>query len=284
MMIFLLFLAACTAGDSHDSVSGLQVLVSISPQKYFVEKIAGELVNVTVLIPPGASPAAFELSPSDMRTVSEADIWFSIGVIAEREWAEEFTGLNPDLLMVNTVEGIEMLPIDRDSHEHDHQHGDTDPHVWLSPEMVKLQVMTIADAMISADPVNGEIFRENAEEFLSEIEELQGEIHQLLDPCPGRSIMVFHPSWGYFADEFNLVQVSIESAGSEPSPGEMVQLLEYARLNSIRAVFVSPQFSRNAAETIAQELNVEVVVIDPLAEDWLENMFETASAICEVLN
>lgn len=283
-MIFVLVFAACIACDSHESGSGLKVIVSIVPQKYFVERIAGELVNVTVLIPPGASPAAFELSPSDMRTVSEADIWFSMGVIAEREWVEEFTDLNPDLLIVNTVADIEMFPFDRDSHHHDHQHGDIDPHVWLSPELVKLQVTTTADAVISTDPANEDVYRVNTEEFLSDIEELQGEIHQLLDPFTGRSIMVFHPSWGYFADEYNLVQVSIESAGSEPSPGEMIQLLEYARLNGIRAVFVSPQFSRSAAETIAQELNVEVVVIDPLAEDWLENMLETASAISEVLN
>lgn len=284
LIALFLILASCTSGDSQRTESGTQILVSIAPQKYFVESIAGDLARVTVLIPPGASPAAYEMSPSDMRIVSEAEIWFSIGVPAEMEWAADFPVMNPDLVIVNTVESIERLPVERSAEHHEHNHGDIDPHVWLSPELVKVQVLSISAALISSDPDNGAAYRRNTEELLNEIELLQVEMHRLLDPCSGGSFLVFHPSWGYLADEFNLEQIPVETAGSEPSPGEMAHLLELAGERGISTVFVSPQFSMNAAETIADEINGEVVVMDPLAVDWSGNMLLVAAAVAEAMN
>lgn len=274
-----LMLCACTGGETGQQPDGLSVLVSIQPQGYFVERIAGDRAEVTVLIPPGASPAAYEMSPSEMRAVSLGDVWFSIGVTAENPWQQEFPSLNPGLLAVSTVEGMERLPIDRygvpgehHDHGHGHSHGGTDPHVWLSPELVKVQARVIAETLSDIDPDNAESYMENLRSFTDDISALQDELKEVLEPHAGSSFMVFHPAWGYFADEFGLVQVPIEIAGSEPSPREMSLLLDHAREEGIGVVFVSPQFSTSSAETIALELGASVVVIDPLAADWLTNM------------
>ncbi len=116
------------------------------------------------------------MSPSEMRAVSRGDVWFSIGVTAENPWQQEFPSLNPDLMAVSTVDGIERLPIDRygvpgEEHDsgHDHSHGGTDPHVWLSPELVKEQATVIAETLVNIDPDNAGLYMENLESFTGDI-------------------------------------------------------------------------------------------------------------------
>ncbi|MCK5133174.1 MAG: zinc ABC transporter substrate-binding protein [Candidatus Sabulitectum sp.] len=288
VFIFLLILIACSGQEIREDKGEITVLVSVLPQRYFVEKIAGDLVEVTVLIPPGASPAAYEMSPSDMRRVSEADIWFTIGLWREITWIPEFSSLNERLSIVSTVEDVQRLPIGRygipeehtaHEHEHDHDHGSLDPHVWLSPELVSLQAVVICETLCETDPSNSDIFFDNLALFLEEISDLQNEIHEMIDPFAGEGFMVFHPAWGYFADEFNLIQVPIEISGSEPSPAELARLVNFGKSSSVRVIFVSPQFSESSAETIADELNASVIFIDPLASNWTENLLFVASEL-----
>lgn len=285
--ILVFMLSSCSSSGGNSSSEGLGILVSIVPQQYFVQRIAGEYADIAVLIPPGASPAAWELSPSDMRRVSDSHVWFTIGVLPENNWREDFLQINPDLVIVNTVEHIDRLPIDRygisgEEHYSDHDHhneGGIDPHVWLSPELVKSQIYVMAMALARIDPENSSTYMNNLEFFEEDISILQDQLHELLDDHAGSSFMVFHPAWGYFADEFNLVQVPIEIAGNEPSPGEMSSIVDYGLDEGVRVVFVSPQFSSSSAETIAEEMDAFVVIIDPLAEDWLSNMQTVAEKL-----
>lgn len=274
--------------DEYRSENGLKVLVSILPQEYFARRIAGDSAEIKVLIPPGANPAAYELSPSEMRTVSEADLWLSIGVISEGSWHNDFIQLNPGLLVFDTVRDIEKLPVNRygvsGQNDHSHHQGDADPHVWLSPELVRSQSAVIAEAFIQVDPENRDLYMANLIDFMNDIDILQEELHRSLDPYAGSSFLVFHPAWGYFSDEFNLIQVPIEIAGSEPSPGEMSALVDAARSMNIKVVFVSPQFSASSAEAIAGELGAEVIVIDPLSGEWLENMRAVSQELQAALN
>ncbi len=286
-------LTAACGGENTAGNDGLTVLVSVVPQRYFVQRLAGDLAEVHVIIPPGASPAAYEPSPSDLATISTADLWFSIGVPSEHGWKDDFAELNPALEIVETEAGIERLPIDRyglpgdhgaeHDNGHDHHHGDLDPHVWLSPELVKVQVTTMAEALIEADPENEDIYSGNLEAFRTEIENLQTDLHRMLDPLAGKSFMVFHPAWGYFADEFGLIQVPVEIAGSEPSPGEMSDLVDHALEHEIAVIFVSPQFSTASAEAIAAEIGAEVAVLDPLAENWPDNMERAGAELQDAL-
>lgn len=282
----LLVLPGC-GPQSPDKGGNLMVAVSVLPQKYFVEQIMGDSINIMVVVPPGANPATYEPSPSDMVNMSSVDVWFTIGVPFESPWLERFTGSNPDLRIRSTIENIERLPIDRYTaagHEtspahHDHSYGSPDPHVWLSPELVRSQAAVIAEELSLLDSSGADEYMVNFNNFSEEIDSLQNTIHSLIDSSSSNSFIVFHPAWGYFADEFGIVQIPIETAGSEPSPREMSLLIDYARENNIRAVFVSPQFSTSSAAAIAAEIDVSIIYIDPLAEDWSRNLLDVTKCI-----
>lgn len=287
LALLVILLQSGCGGTLPDEGEKLIVAVSILPQKYFVEKIISDSIDIVVVVPPGANPATYEPSPSDMRSMSSVDVWFTIGVPFESPWLPRFTGTNPDLRIRSTIENIERLPIDRysvtehetSSEHHSHSLGSTDPHVWLSPELVRSQAAAIADELSLLDSSEAYKFAANLNSFSAEIDALQNSIRSLIEPSSSGSFIVFHPAWGYFADEFGLIQIPIETAGSEPSPREMSLLIDYARENDIRAVFVSPQFSTSSAEAIAAEIGVSVSYIDPLAEDWSSNLYNVAELL-----
>ncbi len=289
----MLIVTGCSRTEDTDSSgSEYTVAVSILPQKHFVERIAAQRANIIVIVPPGASPATYEPSPSDMRNISRTDIWFTIGVGFERAWIPRFAGSNPDLIIRSTISDIDRLPIDRysipeeteSSHAHgvnghDHTHGWEDPHVWLSPALVRKQALVIAECLSDLDPEAETRYRMNLESFNLEIDSLQNSIHAMLDPVRGSCFMVFHPAWGYFADEFNLVQIPVEESGSDPSPGEMSRLVDFAKDQNVQAIFVSPQFSTSSAEAIASEVNARIIYIDPLSEDWSSNLMHVSEEL-----
>lgn len=292
LTLLVVFLQSGCGEASSFEGGKLIVAVSILPQKYFVEKITGDSIDIVVVVPPGANPATYEPSPSDMRNMSRVDVWFTIGVPFESPWLPRFTGTNTDLRVISTIENIERLPIDRygiTGHEtspahHGHGHGSPDPHVWLSPELVRSQTAVIATELSQLDSSGADGYMANLNSFGVEIDSLQKRINSLIDSSSSSSFIVFHPAWGYFADEFGLIQIPIETAGSEPSPREMSLLIDYARENDIRAVFVSPQFSTSSAEAIAAEIGVEVSYIDPLAENWSSNLRNVAELLSGMRN
>lgn len=277
----------------------VHIVASIIPQYYFIERITGDNAEIFTIVPPGASPATYEPSPSDMEIIAEADIYFSIGVPFEEAWLQRFASANPDLSIISTYQNINRLPINRHTQElfygqetqsgeisqptGSHEYGTPDPHIWLSPELVKSQAGIICETLIEIDPSGEENYRRNLEIFLDDIRDLQEEIHAILDPLSGSIFMVFHPSWGYFADEFSLIQLPIETEGLEPSPSELAALIDTGVDNRIRFIIVSPQFSIRTAEVLASQINAEIVVADPLAENWLENMKFVAEILGEKL-
>lgn len=300
---YLTVIMAVLAGVCLSSASGcgsgengvytkITAAVSILPQKYFLERVGGDRVEIVVVVPPGASPATYEPSPSDMRRMSGARVWFTVGVAFEDAWVPRFKGSNPGLEVVSTIRDIQRRPVGRysmetlsfhedEDHGHSHGEGSPDPHVWLSPELVRKQASVMAEELSELDPEGSETYMDNLRLFREDIDSLQREIGSLLENTGRRNFMVFHPAWGYFADEFGLVQVPVESMGSEPSPREMSILIDYARENDISTVFVSPQFSTASAEAIAQEIGAGVAHIDPLAEDWPDNLYRVAEKLAE---
>ncbi|MCK4504887.1 MAG: zinc ABC transporter substrate-binding protein, partial [Candidatus Aegiribacteria sp.] len=167
---------------------------------------------------------------------------------------------------------------------HDHTGGWEDPHVWLSPSLVRKQAVVIAECLSDLDPETATHYRTNLESFIIEIDSLQNSIHAVLDPIQGSCFMVFHPAWGYFADEFNLVQIPVEVSGNDPSPGEMSRLVDLAKDQNVQAIFVSPQFSTSSAEAIASEVNAKIIYIDPLAEDWRKNLMHVAEELAGTMD
>ena len=293
-------LVLCFFGVLHASAvfgaEGIPLFVSILPQKYFVEKIGGDLVDVSVMILPGASAATYEPKPNQMVTLSRAKIYFAIGVPFEKVWLKKIAGSNQQIHVVHTEKGIEKRPLARHSHvskdsgEGEHEdvenenHGVKDPHIWLSPLLVMIQARTILMALQEIDPNNQVYYEANYRKFMMELLEMDAEIRGIFGR-KGKEIefMVLHPSWGYFADEYGLKQIPIEVEGKEPKPAQMKALIEFAREKSIKVIFVQPQFSTKRAKVIAKAIGGRIMFADPLAEDWGNNLREQALKIMTAL-
>ncbi len=259
------------------------VFVSILPQKYFVEQLAGDVVDVEVMVPPGASPATYEPRPSQMAKLAKAKAYYSIGVPFEASWLPRLRSVTPDIVLVATDKGIQKRPIDSHADHHHTQNSNTlvrhaiaDPHIWLSPPLVKQQVKHIAHSLSSLLPLHAEVIRKRLQQFTTRLDQLDATLHKTFLEKKGMHFMVFHPSWGYFADQYGLVQESVEFAGKNPKPAQLAQLVADARAENIHTVLVQPQFSKKSAELIAREIGGKVIIADPLASDWLENLQRVA--------
>jgi zinc transport system substrate-binding protein len=285
--ILFLFIAAFTILNA----SKQELTVSISPQKYFVQKIVKDKFDINVMVKPGASPHTYEPKSSQMKSLSNSKIYFYTGVSFENAWLDKFKLSAKNTIFVDTAVGIEKLAMEAHSHEgeehnehkneakHDHENEALDPHIWLDPILVKIQAKNIYDAIVKIDSQNSDFYKTNYEEFLKELDLINNELETILKPYENRAFMVFHPSWGYFAKRYNLEQISVEVEGKEPKPNELVELIKDAKIHDIKIVFVSPQFSQKTAKTISSSINAKVVSIDALDENWASSILSTAKEI-----
>ena len=250
----------------------LNVIVSILPQKSFVQKIGKELVNIEVMVMPGESPATYEPKPSQMRNLTKSKLYFSIGVSFEKIWLKKFKNQNSKLIVVDSAKGIKKRVL-KNFHKHQNHQGIKDPHIWLSPKLVKIQAKNILDALVEADKKNSDIYQKNYQNFIKEIEILDNKIKNIFKSLPkNRNFMVFHPTWGYFADDYGLNQMPIEIEGKEPKPNELKDFIKQAKKNSIKVIFVQKEFSSKMAKVIAKEAGAKVIKVSPLSLDWAKNL------------
>jgi zinc transport system substrate-binding protein len=249
------------------------VVVSVLPQAYFVERLAGDLVDIEVMIPPGASPSSYEPSIGQLRAMSDASLYVKVGhpnFPFERAWLDDLLSERSDLTVVDCASDV------REANE--------DPHIWLSPGCVRAIAPKISGALVDLMPARRPDLERNLQSLLADVDNLDAEIHALLDPHVGRQILVFHPAWSYFTREYGLEQVAIEREHKEPSSHELSDLIDDAHHRGFQVVFVQPQLSRRSADLVAMELGAEVVVLDPLARNWLSNMRHVAETIEECLS
>jgi len=267
------------------SFATTDVIVSIVPQKVFVEKIAGDKVEVTVMVKPGSSPHNYKPQPSQMKKLSLAKLYLSIGVEFEEVWLSKFANQNKKLLILDTSLNIEKQTMEGEEHEqckslHHHHHGELDPHVWVDPQNVKVIAKNIFDALITVDANNTDYYKQNYESYLKELDVLDAEIKEILKETPKHStFMVFHPSWGYFAKRYELTQLAVEVEGKEPKMKALVQIIKKAKKEKVHAIFTQPEFSDKASQNIARNLKIPVLKASPLAENWAENLKTLAKAI-----
>ena len=284
-----LLLVGCGRPSSPGSADKLNITVSIVPQKYFVERIAGERVVVNVMVLPGNNPATYEPKPEQLTALSEAVAYFSIGVPFEEVWLDKIAAANDRMMMVDTAAGIRRVPVD--GHYKVELGGlpesdaeGRDPHIWLSPSLVKIQAQNIYRALAELDPARKTEYEVNLNRFIEDIDDLITDVRETLADVPNRKFIVFHPAWGYFGDDFELEMIPIEVGGQEPSAAELADLITVAREDGIKVIFAQPEFSTQKAEVIAREIGGEVVLINPLAEDWLGNMRLVADTFARVLS
>lgn len=273
-------------------------VVSIEPQGWLVRRIGGERVHLATMVPPGQSPHSYEPSPGQLAQVARAQIYFAVGTGVEFEEAHLGTLREqaPAMQVVELGAGIPLRPWgetgsdDHAGHDHDHDHDRAsgndhgaveDPHVWLSPAHLGTMAEAVRDGLVGVDPDHADGYRSRTGEVLAQLEQLDLEMKTLLEPLSGRSFLVVHPSWGYFADAYGLTQLAVETEGRQPGPVGVAAVIAQARELGIRTVFVSPQFDASAAEVIAGEIGGTVVTADPLASDPPAQLLALSRALAE---
>ncbi len=269
---------------STTHIFALNTIVSILPQLTFVQAIGGDKVNTSLMVQIGVSPHTYEPKPSQMVDISKADIYFAIDVEFEDVWLPKFESINPNMAIVDLADGIAKISSKQeeckgDDHDHHHHAGD-DPHIWTSPANVEIIVKNIYKALSKADPSNGEYYRLNLEKYLAKIRYTHHQITAILSVLDNNNkFMVFHPSWGYFARDYNLIQIAVEIEGKKPKAKELINLLKEAKKDKINAIFTQPEFSDSVAKIISKELSIPVIKVTPLAPNWSDNLIKIAKAI-----
>ena len=309
--LLLILLISFFITGSANAAEKFAVFVSIVPQKYFVQQIGKDMVDVTIMVKPGASPATYEPKPRQMAALSKAKLYFSIGVPFEKAWLKKIAAANPDMTVIHTDHGINKIEMlahhhheeeehhdvghEEEHHKGDHHgeethkdqdhhdHSGLDPHIWTAPELVKIQAKTILKALQAVDPSHKKEYVANYKSFIAQIDALDQLLKQTLVGKSGMQFMVFHPSWGYFAQAYELKQVPIEIEGKDPKPAQLKELIKHAKEDGIKVVFVQPQFSTKSAKTVAREIGGQVAYADPLAEDWMNNLRMIAEKFKAVL-
>ena len=263
----------------------IPVFVSILPQKYFVERIGGEQVKVEVMVNPGESPATFNPNPKKMSLLSQAKLYFSIGVPFETIWIDRIQSIHPNLQFVPLHNEAHDKSGTDQGHGHPsrHSHGSSDPHIWTSPAKVKLMAKKIKETLVRAEPQKEKYFEANLRAFHNDLDALDRDIREILVRSDNHRFLVFHPAWSYFAEDYGLEQISIEDGGKEPGARTLQKIIEKGKKLGIKVIFVQKQFSLSIAKKIAKMIGATVREMDPLAEDYLENMRLTATAISGAL-
>ena len=274
------------AEKREPTVSGKPVVfVSILPQAGLVKAIAGDLAEVYTLIGEGQSPHTYEPTARQLARLGEADALLTIGVQFEKHLLKKILPLYPDLPIVATHAGIERRAMPHEHHgEHcTLDHGAQDPHIWLSPANTVAIADNIFHALEKIDPVNSGAYRKNFEQLTGELRQIDNEIRTMLTPYSESRFYVFHPSFGYFATAYELEQIPVELDGKSPSSHQLVGLIEQAKHDDVKVIFVQAQFPADSAKAIADAIEGSVVQLDPLAEDSVANLRLIAESIVQAL-
>ena len=280
-----LLAAGCSRAGSPAASGPLRVFAGIPPLQDFVEAVGGSRVEAEALVAPGQDPHTYEPTPQQVARLARSRLFFLSGFPFENALVSRLRSTMPDLAMVDTREGIALRAME----EHEQGEGGrteeegADPHVWMSPLLAMRQAQTIRDALVREDPAGERIYRANYERFASELQDVHRELARTLAPLRGREMLVYHPAFGYFAAEYGLKQVAVETGGRQPSARELSGLIRLARERRIRVVFVQPQFSQAGARAVAEAIGGAVVPLDDLPRDYLANLRDMSRKVREAL-
>lgn len=286
---FLIGYKKNTTIQNNSGENKINVMVSILPQVDFVQRIGGDKVMVSEMIPPGFSPATYDPSPEQLKKLQLADIYFRIGHIAfEKSQMKKLENLNSKMTVIDTSKSITLLELATHSHEEDEHKEDEyeagdDPHIWLSPKLVKIQAKHIYESLVKFKPTEKEYFLANYNKFIKDLNKLDVKLKNTFTSIKGKTILVFHPAFGYLANEYGFTQEAIEIEGKDPSPEHLKEIIDEAKADKINVIFVQKQFSTKNAEAIAKEIKGVVIQIDPLTKNYFDNLEKMSDTIVKVL-
>jgi len=279
----ILTISESCGNRSGSSESGQKktLSVSIPPQKYFIEQIAGDEFNINIMIPPGANPVTYDPSPGKMKEVANSVAYIKVGHLAfEKIWMDKFTSVNSDMKVIDQSKYTEIIQVDTKTKGHNHDHGTgVDPHIWTSPKAVKKQVKAIREGLTQINPENESSYKNNYRNFLNNIDTLDSFVESRLGDVKNKTFMVFHPALSYYARDYGLNQISIEFEGKKPTPSKLKEIVDLARKEQIRTVFIQKQFNIDNAKTVAEEIGGTLNVINPLDSNWVQTVKDITEKI-----
>ena len=274
--LIILLAVFCLDSAYADKSGKINVFVSIMPQKYFAEKVGGDLVNVSVLVPSGTSPENFDPSPKQIVQLGSSDVYFTMGVPFENIFLDKLKSGKKKLIVAPCDMDVPKLK----NEEHD-EHGEFDPHIWTDPELIKIIARNMADTLSVIDPQNTSTYAANLDNFKRELDVLKSELNHKLSPYKGRIFYVYHSAYTYFAQRFGLVQKSIETGEKEPTPAKLRELVNQANQDRVKTIFIQPEFPASGAKRVAEAIGGRTVCISVLEYDVPDNMKKTASLLAE---
>jgi len=295
-LLFLLFVVFSLSlpAAAEKPAGKVQVFVSILPVAYFVERVGGPNVDVSVLVGPGQDPHTFEPTPKLMAKLADARVLFKLGFPFEETLIKKVGSTFKNVQVIDLQQGIQLRTFAEnksetedaehghghaEKHGHSHGAGDPDPHTWLDPRFAKIQAGTIADTLVRIDPVHQKDYEKNLRDFLNDLDAVHGRLTGALASVKGKSFFVFHPAYGYFGAAYGLKQIPVQIEGKEATARQLTRLIELAKEDEVRVIFVQPQFSRKTAEALAAAIGGAVVPLDDLAPDYLKNLQDMATKL-----
>ncbi len=270
-LLLAILLVSCGTTEKSDNTAAT-ISVSILPQKYFVEQIAGDLFNINVMIPPGASPATYEPTPLQLTSLATTDIYLKIGYTAfEVSWMNKIISVNETMKVIDLSEGVDLIM--EKTHQHgDHQHGSVDPHIWLSPKNARIISKNIYTALSEAYPEYESIFIANFKNFCSKLDSLDTYITGSLGNLEQVTFFTYHPALSYFSRDYGLHQHPMELEGKTPTATHMKELVDIGKSEEVKIIFLQMQFDQHNAEVLAKEIGAEIIQINPLDPEWDKQM------------
>lgn len=303
ILVLLVTLLMSSPAQAADKPGGkVKAFVSILPIAYFVERVGGPNVEVSVLVGPGQDPHTFEPTPRLIAKLANARVLFKMGFPFEETIIKKIGSTFKNVEVVDLQQGIKLRTMteeeaeaeeaehehghghgEAEHHEHSHESGDLDQHTWLDPQLAKIQAGTIADTLMRIDPNRKDQYEKNLKDFLNDLDAIHEELTKALAPVKGKSFFVFHPAYGYFGDAYGLKQIPVQIGGKEPTARQLARLIELAKEDGVKVIFVEPQFSKKTAEALAKGIGGAVVPLDDLAPDYLKNLREMAAELGSAL-
>ena len=268
--------------DTNEASHELKIVTTFPPLYSFVAGVAGDAVEITNLVPPGASVHTWEPSASALRELAKADLFVMNGLELE-PFAEDLieSVQNSELEVLVTSEAVhddlqnatEMIELEEEhesesEHEHEHHHDGQDPHIWLNPLLAVKQVEAIKNTLVRIDPENASAYRENTSAYITELQELNEEIREKLQTALKKDFIVFHNAYDYFLSEYGLSEykkAAIEPfPGQEPTAAYFQELIELIEDKGVTIIFTEPQFSPRVVQNIQEETGAKSFEIDPI--------------------
>ncbi len=247
------------------------VAVTILPQKALVEAVCGDLAEVVTIVPPGNSPGNYEPTPQEMENFSRASVYFTIGVPTEKA---NILPKAENMKVVDLPAKVAEVYSDREFSS-----GSRDPHIWLSPKRAKIMVEAIAETMAELDAENAQTYQENAEAFLKELDRVAAEIKETFSGIQNPKFIVFHPAYGYFADDYGLEMYALEEDGKEATPQHLQDMIDLAKAENIKVIFSQAEIDSKQPDAFAEEIGGEKVMLEPLSDDYIANLERMAEVI-----